>query len=60
MAKYEWTGPAGYTLIYPDTGAPVALEPGQVVDLPDTVAVSPETWAPVETKAPAKKKESAE
>lgn len=59
MAKYEWIGPADHTLMDPATGAPVALETGQVVDLPATVAVSPENWRPVETKAaPAKKKET--
>ncbi len=61
MAKYEWAGDAGFTLIDPVTGAPVALEPGQVVDLPETVAVSPESWRRVKPQAAkAEKKESAQ
>jgi len=61
MAKYAWEGPDGYTLVHPVTGAPVALEPGQEVDLPDTVAVSADLWAPVTPAKPAtKKKEAAE
>lgn len=61
MAKFTWEGPDGYTLVHPATGVPVALEPGQEVDLPDTVAVSADLWTPVTpAKSAPKKKEAAE
>lgn len=55
MAAFRWVGPEGCTLVHPATGVPVALTEGQVVDLPDHVAVSPELWAPVKT--PTKKED---